>query len=62
MKQLNDNTTQHMLRQRLVRIETKLSHLMAHLGMEVVNNRGLSPLQRDAVEKAGSTIRQRANL
>jgi hypothetical protein len=33
MKQLNDNTTQHMLRQRLIRIETKLTHLMDFLGM-----------------------------
>ena len=33
MQQLNSNTTQHMLRQRLIRIETKLTHLMDFLGM-----------------------------
>lgn len=33
MKEYNGNTTQHMLRQRLIRIETKLTHLMDFLGM-----------------------------
>ena len=46
MKTLNDNTTQHMLRQRLIRIETKLTHLMDFLGMPQYT----PPRDRDTAE------------